>query len=313
MNALKFSRIIAVSAVAVLCPRLSQAASVVLQWDASATESVTGYVLVYGTASQSYTQQVDVGYTTSYTLNDLLDGTTYYLAVRAYDAVGALSAPSAEVTANPLSGSAPVVNSLTLSSNIPSPQPVGAVVNWLSTAAGGVAPYEFQWSLYKAGAWNSWPWASSSTWTWTPSSAGSDYQIRVAVRSSGSSSTTGELTQSTPFTVTAPFVSAATLISNLPAPQLVGTTVLWSAGGTGGVTPYQYKWWVYDGVTWTATTDWTTSSTWSWTPPTANSSYSVRVWVRSAGSMVDAPEASSSIAFAIKPTRLRNCQGPKCK
>jgi len=171
-------------------------------------------------------------------------------------------------------------------------------VNWLATVGGGVAPYQFQWSLYQSGAWTSSPWGMASNWTWTPSIAGSDYQIKVAVRSAGDTNPAGEMTQIVPFVIN-PTVSSANLVSNLSAPQTVGTIILWSASGTGGVTPYQYKWWLYDGSTWTAMTDWTTSATESWTPTLAKT-YTVRVWIRSAGSSVDAAEASSSVPFAIK-------------
>jgi hypothetical protein len=34
----------------------------------------------------------------------------------------------------------------------------------------------------------------------------------------------------------------------------------------------------------------------------------VRVWVRSAGNSVDAPEASAVVAFPI----TKKCQGPRC-
>src|SRR5262249_9616132 len=59
-----------------------------------------------------YTQQVNVGLVTSYTLKGLAANTTYYLVVRAYDARGTLSAPSSEVSGSP-SGSQPPVVSLT--------------------------------------------------------------------------------------------------------------------------------------------------------------------------------------------------------
>ena len=290
----------------------SDAGDLVLAWDPPSDGITIGYLLSYGVTPGTYSQQVNVGYATSYTLSGLLDGTTYYFVVRAYDAAGDVSDPSAEVAATVPPSIAPVVTALALSSNLPSPQALGTTVSWLSTATGGVAPYEFQWSLYKAGSWTVWPWASASTWTWIPSTAASDYQVRVAVRSSGSSSAAGEMTQSMPFTITAPKVSSATLGSNVPAPQVVGTTVLWSAGGAGGVAPYQYKWWVYDGKTWTAATGWTTSSTWSWTPTAANNSYSVRVWIRSAGSVTDAAETSASVPFAIKSKTL-SCRGWKCR
>jgi Fibronectin type III domain len=310
-------RLIKASALALLSvgfPASSYAADLTLAWDPPTDGLTTGYVLSFGGAPSTYAQQVDVGFATSYTISGLNDGSTYYFVVRAYDASGNLSALSAEVSATITPSVPPAVTSVALSSNVPSPVVLGTTVNWLSTASGGVAPYQFQWGLYNAGTWTQWPWSSASTWSWTPSTAGSDYQISVAVRSSGSTSTTGELSQSVPFAVTQPTVSAVGLVSSVPSPQVVGTTVAWSATASGGIPPYQYKWWVYDGTTWNAMTGWGTGATWSWTPTVANNNYTVRVWARSAGDVVDAGEASNSIAYAIKsPTKTRLCQGPKCK
>src|SRR5207247_4775385 len=99
-----------------------------------------------------------------------------------------------------------------------------------------------------------------------------------------------EMSHSESFTVTSPPVSSVTLQSNVAPPQIVGSTILWSAGTSGGVAPYQYRWWVFDGSVWSAATAWTTSSTWSWKPTVANSGYVVRVWVRGAGNSTDAAE-----------------------
>ena len=42
------------------------------------------YILYYGTVSQAYSQQVDVGNNLLTTVNGLSNSTTYYFAVRAY-------------------------------------------------------------------------------------------------------------------------------------------------------------------------------------------------------------------------------------
>ena len=81
-----------------------------LAWDPSTDPSVTGYRLYYGTASGSYTQQVDVGNSSTAPLPNLTPGTTYYFVVTAYDASNVESVPSNEVTftvavvTNPVSG-----------------------------------------------------------------------------------------------------------------------------------------------------------------------------------------------------------------
>ena len=76
----------------------SLANSVTLTWDAPTTytdgtpiATLGGYIIGTGTASGSYSQIIDVGNVTSYTLSSLVDGTTYYFAVKAYDTSGIMS------------------------------------------------------------------------------------------------------------------------------------------------------------------------------------------------------------------------------
>jgi predicted phage tail protein len=188
---------------AVFCPRLSDAASITLTWDRPSDGVTVGYIVSYGTASRSYSQHVNVGNTTTYMVRDLSEGATYYFAIRAYNSVGNISGLSGEVSATLQSGLPTVVTGLALSANLASPQVIGATVKWQAFAWGGVAPHEFKWALYEGGSWTSGPWTTSASWTWTPSTPGI-YQIAVAVRSSGSTSVSGEMTESVPYTVTAP-------------------------------------------------------------------------------------------------------------
>lgn len=78
-----------------------------------------------------------------------------------------------------------------------------------------------------------------------------------------------------------------------------GTTATFTATAAGGTEPYQFKWWLWDGATWTLLGDWATVNTIDWTPSTPNPNSAVGVWVRSAGNTADQPGASGSIPFAI--------------
>ncbi|MGD0486915.1 MAG: fibronectin type III domain-containing protein [Syntrophorhabdales bacterium] len=73
-------------------------AEVTLGWTASASSTVAGYKLYYGTASGNYTYNVNVGNTTSYALSGLSAGATYYFAAAAYDSAGDQSAYSNELS-----------------------------------------------------------------------------------------------------------------------------------------------------------------------------------------------------------------------
>jgi hypothetical protein len=77
----------------------ADAGSLTLAWDPNAEPDLAGYILWYGTQPGTYTASVDVGNQTSYHVGNLNDGATYYFAVQAYDARGAASARSSEVSA----------------------------------------------------------------------------------------------------------------------------------------------------------------------------------------------------------------------
>ena len=95
-----FSRLFCLLALfSLLFTQGAYAGQATLMWDPPAISTdVAGYVVDYGTASGSYTQGVNVGNTTSYTVGNLPDGQIYYFAVAAYNSSGALSDYSNEVS-----------------------------------------------------------------------------------------------------------------------------------------------------------------------------------------------------------------------
>jgi hypothetical protein len=74
------------------------AQSVTLAWDASSDPNIAGYKLRYGTTSGNPSQTIDVGKTTTATVSNLNDGTTYYFTATCYTAAGLESQPSNEVS-----------------------------------------------------------------------------------------------------------------------------------------------------------------------------------------------------------------------
>ena len=74
---------------------LSSTGEATLAWSAPTTSAdgspltdLDGYIVYSGTESGSYTQSIDVGNVTSYTVNNLTANVTYYIAVTAYDTSG---------------------------------------------------------------------------------------------------------------------------------------------------------------------------------------------------------------------------------
>ena len=108
-----------------------------------------------------------------------------------------------------------------------------------------------------------------------------------------------------PVAIQGPVSTLTGLTADL-GPQLPGATVTFTATAAGGTAPYQFKWWLWDGATWTVLEDWSTANTFAWTPSTPNPNSAVGVWVRSAGNTADQPDgypaytgASGVIPFAI--------------
>jgi len=73
------------------------ATTATLAWNAVTDPSLSGYNVKVGTASGLYSRTITVGNVTSYTVDSLTNGTTYYFTVTAYNSSGE-SQPSNEVS-----------------------------------------------------------------------------------------------------------------------------------------------------------------------------------------------------------------------
>jgi hypothetical protein len=80
------------------CLRVSGVLNVTLAWDPAPSPDTVGYKLYYGTQSGVYTHTNILGNTTTGTAPGLIENTTYYFVVTAYNAVGLESPPSNELS-----------------------------------------------------------------------------------------------------------------------------------------------------------------------------------------------------------------------
>ncbi|HYB95216.1 MAG TPA: hypothetical protein VEC39_09605 [Vicinamibacterales bacterium] len=196
----------------------------------------------------------------------------------------------------------PRVSAVTLAANLASPQVVNTTIIWTATAVGGSTP-EFKWQLFDGFTWKTVrDWSSVNTLIWTPTAAGPNYRVSVWARSAGSSEVYEAVNEGY-FSITAPIivtprVTSVALTSSHVAPQLVNTTVTFTASPTGGAGPHQYQFWVFDGARWTSF-PWTTNKNFTWTPTKASAKYRISVWAKSAGNPADLYEASTEVYFAI--------------
>ena len=187
-----------------------------------------------------------------------------------------------------------------LTANRTAPQPTGTAITFTAAASGGTSPYQYKWWVFDGATWTIVrDWSTSSTFTWQPATANAAYSVAVWVRNASTTTDTWDAATEMPFAITAPPPLQVGLTANRTAPQPTGTAITFTAAASGGTSPYQYKWWVFDGATWTIVQDWSTSSTFTWQPATANAAYIVGVWVRNASTTTDTWEAATQLSFAI--------------
>lgn len=92
-----------------ILPVMLSAQSIVVNWNANTETDLAGYKVYYGTASGVYGSPIDVGKVTTYTIANVLETTTYYIALTAYDTSGNESVKSVEASATTLDVTAPAV------------------------------------------------------------------------------------------------------------------------------------------------------------------------------------------------------------
>src|SRR5262245_7785510 len=92
---------------------LYSATTIQVSWSPNSEPDLSGYRLRYGTSSGGYTQTIDVGKVTSYSIAGLDSSLTYYFVLNAYDGAGNVSLPSNEASGKPsiVVGPAPAVAS----------------------------------------------------------------------------------------------------------------------------------------------------------------------------------------------------------
>ncbi|HZR26542.1 MAG TPA: S8 family peptidase [Vicinamibacterales bacterium] len=186
-----------------------------------------------------------------------------------------------------------------LTPSVAAPQNRNTTITFTAAASGGTPPYQYRYAVYDGVSWTfATNWSATATFAWTPTLLNSSYYVAAWARSNGNSTNTPEVTKSIAYPIVIPTVTSLTLSPNKTAPQLAGTSITWTATATGGIAPYEYQFWLYNGSVWSALTNWTTTNTYTWTPATANGGYYVSVWARSSGNTTTT-EATKSAAFAI--------------
>ncbi len=146
------SGLFAIAPLAVGASQPAPTQSVTLEWCPSTATNIVGYEIYYGGASGDYTNEVAVGDVTNAAVSGLLEGTTYYFAAKAFNALGEASPFSNQTSytvpaAASLLSPASSIGGFSFSVNGPSGytyviQASTNMVNWVPVVT-NTAPFEF--------------------------------------------------------------------------------------------------------------------------------------------------------------------------
>jgi hypothetical protein len=198
----------------------------------------------------------------------------------------------------------PAPLTVSLTADRTAPQVAGTSIIFTATGAGGQGAYQYKFWVYDGAPWQIVrDWSATGTYTWQPATANSDYIVAVWIRNAATTTDTKEADAGISFAIQpAPPAKPVqvSLTANRKAPQVAGTQIKFTAAASGGQSPYQYKWWIYDGATWRLLKDWSTSNTYTWRPTSANANYIVGVWVRNTSTTTDTKDGEMTMVFPIK-------------
>ena len=168
----------------------------------------------------------------------------------------------------------------TITTNIATPQAVGANITFTATEVGG-GNYEYKFLMSTGGPYATVQnYSTSGTWTWntTGLNAGA-YSIMVYVRNVGSTASY-QAYGTVGYTLS---LSQPTLIPSITSPQLVGQSITFTAIEAGGGN-YEYKFLLKSGTgPYVVIQDYSASNSYTWVG-SAPGTYSIMVYVRSVGS-----------------------------
>jgi len=146
--------------------------------DGSSLDDLDGYILYYGSSSDTYTHSIDVSNVTTYQLTGLTIGNTYYFAITAYDTSGNESTYSNELVRTiqaPADTTPPVISSIQASGITES----SATVSW-STNEAADTQIEYGTSISYGNVTTRFAWLTTShSWTVSGLSASTLYHYRV--------------------------------------------------------------------------------------------------------------------------------------
>ena len=203
-------------------------------------------------------------------------------------------------TISPTVGFVLNIGSVTLSTNLASPQGVGASIVFTGAATGGTGPFEFRFEGRAVGS-PTWALAQGfsplDNWTWnTATVPAGNYEFRVLARTAGG----GGAETISPTVGFVLNIGSVTLSTNLASPQGVGASIVFTGAVPGSSGPFEFR---FEGRAvgspdWALAQDFSPLDNWTWntaTVPAGN--YEFRVLARTAGGVP--AEASAATPYTL--------------
>jgi hypothetical protein len=257
---------------------------ILLTWEVNSETDISGYRVYYGTSNRDYGLPIPVD-GTEYSIAGLVTDVTYYFAVTAVDTSGNESGFSEEIELTNIIEDAPPT-SVSLTSDLSSPQPEGIQVTFTAEAVGGSGNYEYRFFTRNSedGTWHIvQDYSSSQDFIWNVTD-NIDY-IAVWSRNAGSNAS-WQVNKAILFSsdAVAPPPTSVSLTSDLSSPQPEGIQVTFTAEAVGGSGNYEYRFFTKNNEdgTWHIVQDYSSSQDFIWNV-TDNIDY-IAVWSRNAGS-----------------------------
>ena len=255
---------------------------ILLTWQANSEVDISGYRVYYGTSSRDYGLPIPVDGTES-SIAGLDTGVTYYFTATAVDTSDNESGFSEELELKTfVEDSLPT--SVSLTSDIASPQPEGTQITFTAEAVGGTGNYEHKfWIRHSLD--KTWQvvqdYSSSPNFIWNVTD-NIDY-IVVWSRNTGSNAA-WQVFKGIPFSSDTNPPTSVALTSDIASPQPGGTQITFTAEAVGGTENYEHKFWIRysQDNTWQVVQDYSSSPNFIWNV-TDNIDYIV-VWSRNTGS-----------------------------
>ena len=163
---------------------------------------------------------------------------------------------------------------------------VGQATTWTAQTTGGLAGVIYQfWRLDSDGWHMVQDYSTNASYTWTPATTDiGNHALQVWVKNSGSF-VRYETWSGVSFVVPVPAPAGVTIATLGSIPAAGQGTVTWKATATGGIAPYQYRFWRLDADGWHIAQDYSATDSYTWSPGVSDSgTHAVQAWVRIAGS-----------------------------